>query len=165
MVFGGVVVGNCLDRRSGTLGPGITNDAARHLPQTRKRDEGRDVWIVTARRGWCLAAGVAWPIALYDVCVEGWIGMHICSLERGRREEEDLRVRTRKDLRSTNCTLPVTVMSLEAAQGLSIFELLRVLNEKLVLGCTRLRHTPLPPVTPTASLELEVCMTRRLVPS
>ena len=76
-VFGGVGIGNCLGRRSRTLEPGITNDAARHLPQnprlhtrtvlprTRKRDEERDVWIVTARRGLCLAAGVAW---LFTTC-------------------------------------------------------------------------------------------------
>jgi len=50
-------------------------------------------------------------------------------------------------------------MSLEAARGLSTFELLRVFNEKLVLGCTKLRRTPFSPVASTASLELEVCDT------
>ena len=47
-------------------------------------------------------------------------------------------------------------MSLEAARGLSIFELLCVLNEKLNLEHTRLQDTPLPPVGPAASLESEV---------
>ena len=47
-------------------------------------------------------------------------------------------------------------MSLEAARGLTIPELLRVLNEKLGLECTRLRELPSPPDFSTASLEAEV---------
>ena len=50
---------------------------------------------------------------------------------------------------------PIT-MSLEAARDLSIQDLLRVLNEKLGLECTTLRHTPLPPAVSAASLEPEV---------
>jgi len=49
----------------------------------------------------------------------------------------------------------MTTMSLEAARGLSILELLHVLNEKLSLECTKLQY-PLPPVTSTASLGSEV---------
>ena len=46
-------------------------------------------------------------------------------------------------------------MSLEAARGLSIPDLLRVLDEKLSLECTKLRDTlPLP--FSTASLKSEV---------
>lgn len=47
-------------------------------------------------------------------------------------------------------------MALEAARDLSVQDLLRVLNEKLGLECTRLRETPLPPVVSAASLEPEV---------
>jgi len=43
-------------------------------------------------------------------------------------------------------------MPLEAARDLSIPDLLRVLNEKLCLECTRLQEAPLPP----ASVESEV---------
>ena len=45
---------------------------------------------------------------------------------------------------------------MEAARNLSILDLLRVLNEKLDLECTRLRETRLPPVVSTASLGPEV---------
>ena len=44
---------------------------------------------------------------------------------------------------------------MEIARGLSILDLLCLLNEKLGLECTRLQETPLPPVS-TASLESEV---------
>jgi len=37
-------------------------------------------------------------------------------------------------------------MPLEAALNLSVPDLLRVLNDKLVLECTRVREIPLPPV-------------------
>jgi len=37
-------------------------------------------------------------------------------------------------------------MSLEAALNLSVPDLLRVLNDKLILECTRVREIPLPPV-------------------
>ena len=42
--------------------------------------------------------------------------------------------------------LAATTMSLEAALSLSVPELLRVLNEKLGLECTRAREIRLPPV-------------------
>ena len=48
-----------------------------------------------------------------------------------------------------------TTVSMETDRGLSIPDLLRLLNEKLGLECTRLQETPLPPVS-TALLELEV---------
>lgn len=60
------------------------------------------------------------------------------------------------DNRSLSLILPSTAMSLEAARDLSISELLRVLNEKLDLECTRLRDAPFSLVSSTASLELEV---------
>ena len=44
---------------------------------------------------------------------------------------------------------------METGRDLSIPDLLRLLNEKLGLECTRLQETPLPPVS-TASLESEV---------
>ena len=49
-----------------------------------------------------------------------------------------------------------TIMSLDTARGLSIPDLLRLLNEKLGLECTRLQETPPPPLVDTASLESEV---------
>ena len=52
--------------------------------------------------------------------------------------------------------LAVTIMSLEAARDLSIPDLLRLLNEKLGLECTRLREIPLPPLASVASSESEV---------
>ena len=53
-------------------------------------------------------------------------------------------------------TLTATIMSLETARDLSIPDLLRLLNEKLGLECTRLQETPPPPLVDTASLESEV---------
>ena len=59
-------------------------------------------------------------------------------------------------------TLPVTLLvttimsKLKAARDLSIPDLLRLLNEKLGLECTRLRETPLPPLASVASSESEV---------
>ena len=44
---------------------------------------------------------------------------------------------------------------METGRDLSIPDLLRLLNEKLGLECTRLQETPLPPVS-TALLESEV---------
>ena len=52
-------------------------------------------------------------------------------------------------------------MSLEAARGLSIPDLLRLLNEKLGLECTRVREIPLSPAVPAPTLGSEVS-TRRL---
>lgn len=52
--------------------------------------------------------------------------------------------------------LETATMSLDAARNLSIPDLLRVLNEKLGLECSRLQNTPLPPASSTASLESEV---------
>ena len=49
-----------------------------------------------------------------------------------------------------------TIMSLDTARGLSIPDLLRLLNDKLGLECTRLQETPLPLLVSTASLESEV---------
>lgn len=48
------------------------------------------------------------------------------------------------------------VMFLEAARNLFVPELVRVLDEKLVLECVRSREYPLPPVVPTTSLESHV---------
>jgi len=87
----------------------------------------------------------------------------------GGREDEKVRTgedATRGNHRSKSIidrTLSKTAMSLEAARGLPILELLRVLNEKLCLECTELRKIPLPPVTPAPLLESEVS-THRLVP-
>ena len=47
-------------------------------------------------------------------------------------------------------------MSLEAARGLSIPELLRIVGEKLDVEYSRVRGTPLPPAVSTTSLEPEV---------
>ena len=47
-------------------------------------------------------------------------------------------------------------MFLEAARNLFVPELVRVLDEKLVLECVRSREYPLPPVVPTTSLEPHV---------
>lgn len=52
-------------------------------------------------------------------------------------------------------------MSLEAVRGLSVFDLLRVLNEKLGLECSMFQNTP---VTSATSLEFEVT-THQLDPS
>jgi len=51
--------------------------------------------------------------------------------------------------------------SWRAACDLPIPELLRILNEKLSLECTRLRETRLPPVASAASLESEVSKSSR----
>ena len=54
-------------------------------------------------------------------------------------------------------TLATTIMSeSETARDLSIPDLLRLLNKKLGLECTRLQETPPPPLVVTASLESEV---------
>ena len=53
-------------------------------------------------------------------------------------------------------SLPTTTMSLEAARDLSIQDLLRVLNEKLGLECTRIRDIPLSRTVPATFLESEV---------
>lgn len=45
---------------------------------------------------------------------------------------------------------------LESASDLSISDLIRVLNEKLGLACTKLRETSLPPSLSSTSLESEV---------
>ena len=52
--------------------------------------------------------------------------------------------------------LTATIMSLDTARGLSIPDLLRLLNDKLGLECTRLQETPLSLQVTTASLEPEV---------
>jgi hypothetical protein len=46
-----------------------------------------------------------------------------------------------------------TTMTLEAAHNLSVLDLLRVLNEKLDLECTKIQTSP---VVSTVSLESEV---------
>ena len=53
-------------------------------------------------------------------------------------------------------SITATIMSLDTARGLSIPDLLRLLNDKLGLECARLRETPLPPIVATAPLESEV---------
>ena len=55
-------------------------------------------------------------------------------------------------------------MSLDAARDLSIPDLLRVLNEKLGLECSRLQKTYFPPVSSAASLESEVSIPRSIYP-
>ena len=52
------------------------------------------------------------------------------------------------------------IVSLKAARELSISELLRVLDEKLGTGCSRVREIPLPPVVSATERELEVRATR-----
>ena len=47
-------------------------------------------------------------------------------------------------------------MTLETARDLSIADLLRMLNEKLGLECTRVQGTRLPPAVSATSLEREV---------
>ena len=51
---------------------------------------------------------------------------------------------------------PATIMSLEAARGLSIIDLISVMNEKLNMEWSGLLETPLPPVVSQASVESEV---------
>ena len=48
------------------------------------------------------------------------------------------------------------IMSLEAARGLSILDLISVMNEKLNMEWSGLLETPLPPVVSQASVESEV---------
>ena len=59
----------------------------------------------------------------------------------------------------------VTTMPLQTTCDLSVLELLRLLNEKLGLRCTRLRETRISPAISAASLEPEVSHLRRFVVS
>jgi hypothetical protein len=52
---------------------------------------------------------------------------------------------------------------LESASGLSILDLIRVLNEKLGLACTKLRETSFPPSLSSTSLESEVSVFDKLI--
>jgi len=55
-----------------------------------------------------------------------------------------------------------STMSSQTAHDPSILELLRVLNDKLGLGCIGVRETPLPPVVSTTSLETNVSISRSI---
>lgn len=60
------------------------------------------------------------------------------------------------------------MMSLEAARGLSIPDLLRLLNEKLGVECAWVREIPLSPAVPAASLRESLgseVSTRKLISS
>ena len=59
--------------------------------------------------------------------------------------------------------LSVTTMPLKITNDLSVLELLRLLNEKLGLECTRLREIRVSPAISVTSLELEVSTSVRLI--